>query len=144
MIAGQEDLVSLLVKADMPRVVARRLDHLELELAETQAVAIGQIRHGRIGGKRQKLRRHVQPWALLAKGHVTLLLQGGRLKKQGAVDVALHLHEVLHLLERVQVREHRHALAPNAVEVARVVGMRMGEHHLHLVPGAPEGGQSIA
>ena len=144
MIAGQEDLVGGLVEADVPGIVARRLDHLELELAETQAVAIGQIRHDRVGGKRQKLRRHVQTRPLLAEGHVLLLLGSGRLKEQRTIDVALHLHEVLHLLEGVQVREHRHALAPNAVEVARVVGMRMGEHHLHLVPGAPEGGQGIA
>ena len=132
-----------LVEADVPRVVARRLDHLELELADLEAVAVGQISHDRIGGKRQKLRRHVQPRPLLVEGQVTLLLQGGRLQEQRAVDVVLYLHEVLHLLERVKVREHRHALAPNAVEVARVIGVRMGEHHLHLVPRAAEGGQGV-
>lgn len=43
MIAGEEDFVRRLVEADVPRVVARRLDHLELELADLEAVAVGQI-----------------------------------------------------------------------------------------------------
>ncbi len=72
--------------------------------------------------------------ALVGEGHGTLLLQGGGLQEQRSVDRLLQGHEVLHLLEGVQVGKHRHARLPDTVEVARVVGMGMGEHDAHALP----------
>ena len=85
----------------------------------------------------------MEPRALVGEGHLPLLLEGGRLEKQRAVDRLLQGHEVLHFLEGMEMGLHRHTGTPDAVEIARMVGMGVGEHDAHAVPGAAEGREGV-
>ena len=134
MITRDEKAARALVQADVPRIVAGSLDHLERVGTALEPIAVGDVGEHGVALQRQELRRHVQARAVIGERHVRLLLQGGRLQKQRSVDGLFHGHEVFHLLEGMKVREHRHARTPDAVEVARMVGMRVGQHDLHLVP----------
>ena len=75
--------------------------------------------------------------------HEPALLRRRRLAKQGAEHVRLHLHEILHLFERVEVRIHAHTVAVDPIEIARMVGMGMRQDDLDGVPGSPEGVQRL-
>ena len=126
----------------MPRIVSWRFDHLERETSGAQHIAFVQVDEIGLARQRQQLGRYVQAMLALAE-HEPALLRRRRLAKQGAEHVRLHLHEILHLFERVEVRIHAHTVAVDPIEIARMVGMGMRQDDLDGVPGSPEGFQRL-
>ena len=141
-VADDHELAVGLVQADMPRIVSWRFDHLERETSGAQHVALVQVDEIGLARQRQQLGRYVQAMLALAE-HESALLRRRRLAQQGAEHVRLHLHEILHLFERVEVRIHAHTVAVDPIEIARMVGMRMRQDDLDGVPGSPEGFQRL-
>lgn len=121
-VADDHELAVGLVQADMPRIVSWRFDHLERETSGAQHVALVQVDEIGLARQRQQLGRYVQAMLALAE-HESALLRRRRLAQQGAEHVRLHLHEILHLFERVEVRIHAHTVAVDPIEIARMVGI---------------------
>ena len=132
-VADDHELAVGLVQADMPRIVSWRFDHLERETSGAQHIAFVQVDEIGLARQRQQLGRYVQAMLALAE-HEPALLRRRRLAKQGAEHVRLHLHEILHLFERVEVRIHAHTVAVDPIEIARMVGMGMRQDDLDGVP----------
>ncbi len=143
MIPRDEEARPGLVEADVPSVVPRGLDDPKGVGARFDGVSLGQVGERGIGFQGQQLGGDVEPRALVGESHLPLLLEGGRLEKQRAVDRLLQGQEVLHFLEGMEMGLHRHTGTPDAVEIARMVGMGVGEHDAHAVPGAAEGHEGV-
>ncbi len=138
-VAGDKQLQRWLVQADMPVVVAGRGDYLEAVVAVAVHVAVAQVEQVGLVLRGHQLGRNLVG-AGIALLHAALIVgvRAHQMADKRVVHGGLDVHEVAHFLEGMHIGVHAHPAAPDAVQVARVVGVRMGKHDLHRFPIAAQ------
>ncbi len=138
MIAANKQLLPRLVQANVPIVVPRRLDHVEMVVTVVVNITIRQVKQVGLAAQGQKLRRHLELRC------VARLLPGieqsriNQVAKQRVVNGGLHVLEVFNLLKGMHVGVDSYPPTPNAIKVARMVRMGMGKHNLNRFPAATQ------